>query len=1135
MNRFFPKYYLIILSIFFTVSAFSQSTFQKAYGGVNDDEIKRLIHTKDNGYLLVGNSNSFANSIEMSIVKVDSVGVFQWAKTYANTGNTKGFDCYQADDGSLYITGREEQGNQDILLMKTDSAGNILFIKKYGGGGEEYGKELMVHLNRIYVMSYTSSVGAGINDQMISAYDMNGNFIWAKSYGGNKNDFPFGIQITADSNLLICGYRRDYISKFTATLLKLDTLGNIIWGSEYTATNDIVFSDIQTTPDNGQIIVGWVYLTGKDREVAIIKTDSAGNIQWAQAYGGNVREIPINIVKAKDGGFIVFGTSNSFGGGDNDILMFKVNATGSLEWARKYGGIGNEYVTSHTNQIIINPDNSINFAYESDSNGIGKRDLIFVKADSLGQTINCNYSTVNLGVQGLNLGRTIWSPSISAVNWASNFSSNANARIMDSKVLCCLDEFRKKLDTVICWNDTVPLSAETGLSYQWTPSAMISSDTCQSVLAFPGMDADIVVTIIGQDSCIKTDTFRFAVISKNSSFLKDTAICKGDSVQIIGPTGLIYDWNPNHFINNGSIQNPIASPDSTSPLYLGFTDPNGCMKFDSLIITVNELQGEMISTDSILCLKDTLQLMASGGVAYQWYPGSSLSSSIIANPLAFPVHNTVYYVEILDSLNCTAIDSVNIIVIAVEITPSDDTTICFGDTIQVIGEGGINHLWSPNLYISNVNIYNPLVFPDSTITYLVTVTDSFRCQESDTVKIFVNKVTASTSSDTILCLGDTIQIKANGGSGFLWSPNLSISSTLIQNPLIYPITDITYHVQVSDSLNCNSMDSIIISVISGEGILVSQDTTICYPDSVQLISQGAISYHWTPALGLTDPFSSKPIAFPRQGTVYYLSTTDSFNCSHKDSILINVNEVLLDVKRDTVVCEGERINLIASGGKIYLWEPQLLFQDPTQSSQNIEIFNDEIISVHVIDSNNCSASDTVYIQVHPLPMVDAGSDTTIILGNSIILNAMGLGSLLWVPGNSLDCDTCRNPKAMPVETTLYILRLIDSNGCISYDSVNILVDNKCAELKLPNAFTPNGDGKNDQLNILMTEGVASLDMFSIYNRWGERIFTTNDFYTGWDGSHNGEDQAAGSYTFLIKYSCVNQQGILVSGNVMLFR
>jgi len=231
----------------------------------------------------------------------------------------------------------------------------------------------------------------------------------------------------------------------------------------------------------------------------------------------------------------------------------------------------------------------------------------------------------------------------------------------------------------------------------------------------------------------------------------------------------------------------------------------------------------------------------------------------------------------------------------------------------------------------------------------------------------------------------------------------------------------------------------------------------------------------------------------------------------------------------TIICGGSSTVLTATGGSSYLWNT-----GDTTVSISVNPLTSTAYSV-IVSNPGCVLSDSasVMITVNPLPVINAIPDsTTIIQGESITLSVSGGIAYSWTPAAGLDNPANFNPIATPTETTLYYVSGTDANGCSNIDSVLVVVSEEFA-VGVPNIFSPNGDGENDILYV-ESKGIKWL-RFIIYDRWGEKVFESNDVNTGWDGLFRGKPMNPTVFVYYIEVSFTNDTEITRQGNVALVR
>lgn len=190
-------------------------------------------------------------------------------------------------------------------------------------------------------------------------------------------------------------------------------------------------------------------------------------------------------------------------------------------------------------------------------------------------------------------------------------------------------------------------------------------------------------------------------------------------------------------------------------------------------------------------------------------------------------------------------------------------------------------------------------------------------------------------------------------------------------------------------------------------------------------------------------------------------------------------------------------------------------------------------SVTVTDANGCTQVITGIVGNTGSATANAGVDVTILQGQTTLLTGTGGGTYAWSPSTDLSCATCPDPIASPTVTTTYILTVTDTNGCTDTDTITVFVDITCGELYLPNAFSPNADGRNDVLYV--RGNCIKVLQFDVYNRWGERVFSTTDPALGWDGTWRGDACETAVFTYVLRATLLDGTEIDKQGNISLVK
>jgi hypothetical protein len=275
--------------------------------------------------------------------------------------------------------------------------GNILWVKNFGGVEAEELREINITADGgVLVSGYNASFGAGLKDVQAIKFSSNGVVDWAKTYGTKWEDFNSDNIIASDGSYILSG-DLDISGSYDIrpTLIKIDTLGNILWSKYYSGFNDDWSRKLIETQEGGYLIVGDTksYGLGGTEDIYLIKTNIDGDVEWAKAYGGIGNEKGYGVLQNSEGKYILSGYTNSFGFGGDDAFLMKVDVIGNLEWFHTYGGNTNDYVYD----VKETSDNGYALLGMRSSNTFGNEDVYFIKTDQDGNSI-CEFGTFNANV-----------------------------------------------------------------------------------------------------------------------------------------------------------------------------------------------------------------------------------------------------------------------------------------------------------------------------------------------------------------------------------------------------------------------------------------------------------------------------------------------------------------------------------------------------------------------------------------------------------------------------------------------------------------------------------------------------------------------------------------------------------------
>ena len=360
----------------------SGSIWNMTYGGSNNDVARSVQQTIDGGYIIAGWTTSFgAGNADFWLIKTNPSGVMQWNKTYGGTSKDEAYLVQQTSDGGYIVAGSTESfgaGGSDFWLVKTDVYGIVQWSKTYGGINSDSASCVRQTSDGGYVIAgYTNSFGAGSSDFWLVKTDMIGTMQWNKTYGGTGSDRAFSVVQTIDGGYILAGETNSFgAGNFDFWLVKTNSVGTMLWSRPYGGGSlDVARSALQTS-DGEYIVVGWTKSFGAGgSDFWLIKTDGLGNQLWSQTYGDIFDEEAYSVQQTNDGGYVIAGTTASYGFGGWDFWWVKTDANGVMRWNQANGGSADERAYS----VQQTSDGGYILAGSTESYGAGLADFWVTK------------------------------------------------------------------------------------------------------------------------------------------------------------------------------------------------------------------------------------------------------------------------------------------------------------------------------------------------------------------------------------------------------------------------------------------------------------------------------------------------------------------------------------------------------------------------------------------------------------------------------------------------------------------------------------------------------------------------------------------------------------------------------------
>lgn len=376
--------------------------------------------------------------------------------------------------------------------------------------------------------------------------------------------------------------------------------------------------------------------------------------------------------------------------------------------------------------------------------------------------------------------------------------------------------------------------------------------------------------------------------------------------------------------------------------------------------------------------------------------------------------------------------------------------------------------------------------------------------------------------DTLICIPDALQLKANGSGTFSWAPNANMTNPNTPTPTVAPISTTRYYVTLDDN-GCINQDSVLVRVVDHVTLQVMDDTTICQGDAIQLhLASDGLRYVWTPAGQVQNPNVPLPVATTSFNTLYTVTAYIGSCSAVGDVQVTTVPYPIANAGTNIMICHDATVQLNGStDGSSVEWTPATTLSNPTILNPIAHPRNttEYILAAYDLTSGCPKAGlDSVLVTVLPDILAAAGRDTTAIIGQPIQFNATGGVRYEWSPGEALSATDISNPifnYHTPSDGLRYKVLVYNEADCVDSAFLRLKVFKTRPSIFVPSAFSPNGDRNNDVFRFIAA-GMQQVEFFNVYNRWGQLVYSTTSSVNGWDGTVGGKAQAAGIYVWMVK-------------------
>jgi len=617
---------------------------------------------------------------------------------------------------------------------------------------------------------------------------------------------------------------------------------------------------------------------------------------------------------------------------------------------------------------------------------------------------------------------------------------------------------------------------------------------------------------------------------------------------------------------------PISPPNALSPLN---NSPNcnlGVAKIDfdlPLIIADFEGQGECLPNP--ITFENTSETFSGSEATFEWtFPNNDvIEGENVTYQFDEPGE---YQVQLVanDPQACNLTDTITktitvysqlIVDIPEEIISCDESTF----NVQAVTNGTATlFTWSQDEEMTDIILQGPtdstlaITISEPTTVYLEV--DNGLCTDLREVFLAPQQILDLSIGDTLLCNTDEFGISLETNypeAEIIWSPEELITEGIgTESIVVNTESSVTVSVTATNQFGCSNTQETQIESFD-IALEVPEDTLACLNDPLTLtaFSAGtAQTFLWSTDPDFDDLLNEdgdSSITITPTSIQFYYVQAENNGCALTDTVAVSLLKAGTSLSAIQYICAGDTAQLFVSNDfpnnqLVHSWEPdELILSGNGTSSIRAIIEEPTTFTVTSATDFGCSVENSLTIFTSPLgsELIDAVAEPQLLLfGESSQLSAVPSNDdyfYQWDPPLYLDSPNSTNPVSTPDESILYTVSIVDANDlgiCQKNDSVLIQVfEGFCGSpnIFVPNAFTPNGDGEND---FLLVRGGGITDLtFTIFNRWGEEVFKTEDQSIGWDGTYKGDPAEPAVFVYQLEAICDDGDTYFEKGNITLIR
>lgn len=483
---------------------------------------------------------------------------------------------------------------------------------------------------------------------------------------------------------------------------------------------------------------------------------------------------------------------------------------------------------------------------------------------------------------------------------------------------------------------------------------------------------------------------------------------------------------------------------------------------------------------------------------------------------------------------------------------ADTTLIVFEDQSRNIQSLITDWIWQiGDTIITGEPTFELLFTNDDVVDASLEIISSDGCRDTLQQPIDIPLIEVLAKDTLQLCFGETVPLNPTGNPSltYQWSPVMGLDDSTAPNPMASPLNSTLYEVTITDAVNdCRLEQAVFVEVSPEIEYEMPPDQTICEESFELTVSTDQdVQVTWA-----SDPDFLNPISLqdsvrvrPVGAQNYYLRLTNEFGCTLEDQLSIVGAAIRLELEGEATICIGDTATIFAQAigaqNLSFQWTPESAIIGPAnRDSILVNPLETTTYQLRVSNIEGCELDTFATVRLFnfiPPLAIEADMDTVLDGGSTQLLATQNETYIYqWESDPTLDVLNTFDPIASPLETTTYQLVIRDQNGCINEASITVFVfspECRTPFIYVPNAFTPNGDGRNDDFRVYGAP-IDELQLL-IYDRWGEKIFESDDPTRAWDGTFGGKQLPSDVYAYYVRIKCFNGEEYRSKGNVTLIR